>query len=339
MMMSDTLLKWKKGDDMKKIAIPRGIWIIAIAVLIMMGNACDGDNGDDGKGNKEYTIRFVKTERMDKQVYIGHRFEPANPPYLKAGEEISRVIVKDGHKVEKPQENPSVMGKDFLGWFKGLGYEDEGYKPYDFNTLIMRDTTIYARFSKQRGITQTEPGNVVYDYGFTEFYHDEESELEYPINGLGYVTRQLFVHPDGHLFRLLGGSYYIIKKLEHPLAVVVESNQYSINNAILAFIAFPEPSLSGGTQLVLKNEKKGIDQNGNDYYPFRLATVPDIDMWINNLGEYYERNVSITDNSQKDYALLNQQNANEFRIKTFSLEAIEISGSSFWSEGMYYRIY
>ena len=79
----------------------------------------------------------VGSETMVKRVKV--TFDP------NGGSEVDSQTVESGKNVTEPTPKPTRAGWNFAGWY--TKDEDNEYKPFDFNTTITEDITLYARWT------------------------------------------------------------------------------------------------------------------------------------------------------------------------------------------------
>ncbi len=102
---------------MKKKRILLGLSAFALVGLATVLSSCDGD--------KKYTVKFVDGQQ-----------------------EITKTEVTGGYNVAVP-EAPTADGKTFNGWYKDAALTD----PFDFGSIINGDTTVYAAWLNEYGVT------------------------------------------------------------------------------------------------------------------------------------------------------------------------------------------
>ena len=102
---------------MKKKRILLGLSAFALVGLAAVLSSCDGQ--------KKYTVKFVDGQ-----------------------EEITKTEVTGGYNVAVP-EAPTADGKTFNGWYKDAALTD----PFDFGSIINGDTTVYAAWLNEYGVT------------------------------------------------------------------------------------------------------------------------------------------------------------------------------------------
>lgn len=157
----------------------------------------------DNKLSQETTYKFTPVDYANIQLVFEEDVEEPSEYTVTfntlGGTEITPVNVEAGQKVSKPTPDPTNGNQIFGGW-----YEDETCtREFDFNTPITANTTLYAKWSKEKftvtfntnggnsieavevedGDKVKEPQDPTKDnFVFGGWYEEEELEHEFDFN-------------------------------------------------------------------------------------------------------------------------------------------------------------
>ncbi len=157
---------------------------------------------------------------------VGGGSEPEEPAVTytvtfntNGGSSVDAQTVQSGGKATRPATNPTKSGWAFAGWFSNAGLTT----PYDFNTTINSDTTIYAKWAKSLTITYGDASQysleIIYDEGMTwgawaasSYAHDLKS---------GDTENNV-------VFRLVSDSYPTVGNVIDTSETISESVHYEL---------------------------------------------------------------------------------------------------------------
>jgi uncharacterized repeat protein (TIGR02543 family) len=160
----------KHGETIRAANIAPGTWTVDVKAYYY-GNY-DNENYEKAlyaEGSKPAPVKAginnTVTVEMTKVDYWTVSF------VIVEADEVNKQIVRKGSKADKPK-NPTQTGYKckFVGW-----YEEEGKNPFNFNTPITKDITLYAQWQPY-AIGDTGPG------GGIIFYRNVNSFNLYDIN-------------------------------------------------------------------------------------------------------------------------------------------------------------
>ena len=126
----------------------------------------------DGQGK----ISVNDSNEIEKKIYYTLKYETNGGSY------ISSKSILDGDNAIEPGTNPTHEGFEFVGW-----YADELLEtPFDFNTKITNNTTIYAKwksnllFKGYDGVYDGEAHSIIIDEDMVEY------TILYSLDGKNY---------------------------------------------------------------------------------------------------------------------------------------------------------
>ena len=120
------------GESIKNIVMPKKDGYLFVTWLL------DGADFDKNTGVKEdivLTASWTKIPEGPNTHMVTFNF----------GSFMKNQTVNDGELVEKPQEDPELEKHTFIGWY-------DGEELFDFNTKIVKDIILVAKFKKNRVI-------------------------------------------------------------------------------------------------------------------------------------------------------------------------------------------
>ena len=121
-----------KGDSIKDITIPEKEGYLFVTWLL---DGVDFDKNTDIKEDIVLTASWTKIPNGPNMHTVTFNF----------GSYMKNQTVNDGEAVEKPKEDPELEKHTFIGWY-------DGEELYDFNTKVIKDIILVAKFKKNRVI-------------------------------------------------------------------------------------------------------------------------------------------------------------------------------------------
>ena len=112
--------------------------------------------------DSDFTTPFNPDTPITEDLTLYALFEEITVPQYKVtfnsngGSEVAEQTVLEGEKAVKPAD-PTREGYEFAGWFTDAEFQN----PFDFNTAITGDITLYANWTKLAKVTFVANGGIV----------------------------------------------------------------------------------------------------------------------------------------------------------------------------------
>jgi uncharacterized lipoprotein YehR (DUF1307 family) len=312
---------------MKEYVVKKILVILVVLSAWIIFTACDNPNSnssEENEGGEENTCA----------VSFAANYEGADPPVY------NTIEIERGGKIIRP-DNPVRAGYIFLDWFA----EVNGYIPYDFNTEISADTTLYARWNKPITVDSQE---VSLDNMYDAIFGLENIEIRFP-------EQSAYSEKSGRYYRSSNGSIvdliyvyntdnimvdrHIRYKLNvsNPVTITVNEQNYTASKYVsfslpLNYIHYNLSTESGGWIL------KIVDGNATQFFPqFENITFTLLNLEEGYDEDFYNDGWAVIDNVYRTelHNAFDEQNMRQFEIVNYSPDVITLSG---FCAGTYYYV-
>ncbi|MDE6656645.1 MAG: InlB B-repeat-containing protein [Anaeroplasmataceae bacterium] len=233
--------------------------------------------------NKSLDKEFnFDTDVIEGAITLYAKWEVSEYKVTFGGTSLDQQIVPVGGKITKPNPDPVKANHTFKGWF-----EDENYtKEWDFNTVITKSITIYAKWEEK----VSEDEDEIIKFPFSSFHTMAQANLDSSTSKTnkelttGPFTVSAGVKTEAAILNTQGKSVSFTLNGKISNGFTLTGTGASSNNTVTVTLTFDGKTL--GTWEIGYGASKTISVDGLDSGTYTISTSGSIKINVFTLKAY-----------------------------------------------------